>query len=82
MYQNSIQDGELEREYEGDHLNRVAGQKWKGMSKTDREIYKSIALKARVLLKKEYQDIGKDSPELSDLQEIIEKKIRKVKKTE
>lgn len=81
VYQNSIQDGELEREYEGDHLNRVAGQKWRSMSKTEQEVYKSIALKARVQLKKEFRDAGKDDPELADLQEVVEKRIRKVKKT-
>ena len=80
VFQNTIH-GTLEKEdFRDSHLNRVAGQKWRVLSKAEKEQYKMLALKVRVELKKEFRDVDKDSPELKELQELIEKEIKKVKK--
>ena len=81
IFQNTIHDENAERGgREGDHLNRLTGKKWKKLSKSEQEEYKSLAMNARVDLKKEFKDVDKDSPELADFQEQIEKKLKKIKK--
>lgn len=80
VFQNTIHDIGLEKEREGDHLNRVAGEKWKGLSKGEKEEYKGLALKARINLKKEFQDVDIEDPHIKELQEIVEKRLKKVKK--
>eukprot|EP00331_Platyophrya_macrostoma_P020065 CAMPEP_0176475834 /NCGR_PEP_ID=MMETSP0127-20121128/43818_1 /TAXON_ID=938130 /ORGANISM="Platyophrya macrostoma, Strain WH" /LENGTH=452 /DNA_ID=CAMNT_0017871457 /DNA_START=1 /DNA_END=1359 /DNA_ORIENTATION=- len=81
IYQNTIHDeGGLEKDHAGDHLNRVAGEKWKSMSQDEKNEYKEIALRARKFLKKDVRDVDIDDPNIKDLQEVLEKKIKKVKK--
>lgn len=80
IFQNTMHDEGLEKERDDDHLNRITGKMWKKLSKTEQEEYKSLALKTRVEFKKEFQDVDKDSPELPELQELIDQKLKKVVK--
>ena len=79
IFQNTFA-GTIGRGKDGSHLNSIAGQQWKKLSKAEKEEYKSLALNVRVNLKKEYRDVDKESPELKELQDLIEKAIKKVKK--
>ena len=77
IFQNSVH---VEKGDEEDHLNSVTGKKWKALTKAEKEEYKSIALNARVDLKKEFDNVDIDDEEIKDLQEQIEKKLKKIKK--
>ena len=80
IFQNTMHDQGLEKEREDDHLNRIAGKKWKKLTKAEKEEYKSLALSTRVLFKKEFREVDKDDPDWSELQELIDQKLKRVKK--
>lgn len=80
IFQNTMQDMGLEKEHKDEHLNRIAGDKWKALTKAEREEYRSLAMNARVQLKREFRNVEIDNPDIKDLQELVEKRIKKVKK--
>jgi len=78
IFHNTVHDEGLEKD--GDHLNRQTGKLWQAMSKAEKEEYNSFAMNTRVSLKKQYRDIDIDDPELTEMQEKVDLKIKKIKK--
>ena len=79
IFHNTMHDG-LDKDDEDDHLNRLAGKKWQELSKVEKEEYNSFAMNVRVSLKKQFKDVDNDDPELKELQERVDQKIKKIKK--
>ena len=80
VFQNTIRDNKPEKESSDEHLNALTGKMWKEFSKSEREEYKNLALDARADFKRDYEDVSLDHPDLKELQESIERRLKKIKK--
>ena len=80
IYQNTLKDQTSFSPNIIQDFNKYSADNWFKLPKSEKDEYTALAISKRKALKDEFRDLCQDSSDLSELQEVLDQKIKKVKK--
>lgn len=78
VFQNTLKEQEEAEKIED--FNKYSSQHWIQLGKPEKDEYTTLAVTKREQLKEEFRNLCRDIEDISELQELLDQKIKKVKK--